>query len=328
MSKEQSFIIDFQVTDYLDVTTSQKIGLDLLQHYQHPENMETLPTGADSVALVLDTDDDIDVDANIPFGRKNPQGMALILATENYEDGNYPRLEYADRDGITMREYFQSAFGLSDYQLLPSKPWQMEGGPTLNDLINTFDPHQGDLRRRIVNSKKYSGVEEIDILIYFRGLGEWINGEPYLVPKDAKFTRYVTKFSLDRFVKDLSILSVLSSIQSVTLFLDITFTNPKEAAGSLWEFPEVNEKICILSASSKGESSQLYPLKKHSLFLYSLLKGLSSGDEDGDAVVELGELTDFVYKSVPQELRGIPNASRQNPALYGLDLKRTILDLR
>ena len=90
----------------------------------------------------------------------------------------------------------------------------------------------------------------------------------------------------------------------------------------------MNEKICILSASSKGESSQLYPLKKHSLFLYSLLKGLSSGDEDGDAVVELGELTDFVYKSVPQELRGIPNTSRQNPSLYGLDLNRTILNLR
>ena len=328
LSKEQSFIIDFQLTDYLDVTTSQKLELDLLKHYLHPEDMTTISLDADSVDLAQDTDSAIDVDSNIPFGRKNPQGMAIILSTEHYEDGNYPRLEYADRDGITMREYFQSAFGLSDYQLLPSKPWQMEGGPTLNDLINTFDPHQGDLRRRIVNSKKYSGVEEIDILIYYRSLGEWIEGEPYLVPKDAKFTRDVTKFSLDRFIKDLSILSVLSSIKSVTLFLDITFTNPKEAAGSLWEFPEVNEKICILSASSKGESSQLYPLKKHSLFLYSLLKGLSSGDEDGDAVVELGELTDFVYKSVPQELRGIPNTSRQNPALYGLDLKRTILNLR
>ena len=90
----------------------------------------------------------------------------------------------------------------------------------------------------------------------------------------------------------------------------------------------MNDKICILSASSKGESSQLYPLKKHSLFLYSLLKGLSSSDDDGDAIVELGELTNFVYKSIPQELKGIPNTSRQNPVLYGLDLKRTILDLR
>ena len=72
------------------------------------------------------------------MGGKNPRGMAIILATEDYDDGNYPKLEYANRDGVTMREYFQNAFGLSDYQLLPSKPWQMEGGPSLNDFINIF----------------------------------------------------------------------------------------------------------------------------------------------------------------------------------------------
>ncbi|MBH09200.1 MAG: hypothetical protein CMG74_02410 [Candidatus Marinimicrobia bacterium] len=328
LSKNQTFTVNFQITDYLDVNTYKEVKLGLLQHYNHPEDMTIIPFGADSIDLAQDMNDPIDVDSNIPFGRKNIQGMGIILATQNYDDSNYPKLEYADRDGNIMREYFQNAFGLSDYQLLPSKPWQMDGGPTLNDLINTFDPHQGDLRRRIVNSKKYSGVEEIDILIYYRGLGEWIEGKPFLIPKDAKFTRNVTKYSLDRFVKDLSVLSVINSIQTVTLFLDISFTNPKDAAGSIWDFPDLNEKICILSASSKGESSQLYPLKKHSLFLYSLLKGLSKSDDDGDAVVELGELTDFIYKSIPQELKGIPNTSRQNPVLYGLDLKRTILDLR
>lgn len=328
MSDEQSFIIDFQIKDYLDVTISQKLALEILKHYLHPADMEVITTDSDSLIVTDNEDGGIDVDSDIPFGRKNPSAMAIILATEHYDDGNYPSLDYADRDGIIMREYFQNSFGLSDYQLLPSKPWQMEGGPTLNDLINTFDPYQGDLRRRIVNSKKYSGVDEVDILIYFRGLGEWIDGEPYLIPKDAKYNRDVTKYSLDQYVKDLSILSVINTIQTVTLFLDITFINPKEAAGSIWEFPDVNDKICILSASSKGESSQLFPLKKHSVFLYSLLKGFSNSDEDGDAVVELGELTDFVYKSIPQELKGIPNTNRQNPVLYGLDLKRTILDLR
>ena len=98
----------------------------------------------------------------------------------------------------------------------------------MNDFINIFDPHQGDLRRRIINSNRYSGVEQVDVNIYLRGLGEWIDGEPYIIPKDAKFTRDVTKFSLDRFVKDLSVLSVINSIQSITLFLDVTFTNPSD----------------------------------------------------------------------------------------------------
>ena len=83
-----------------------------------------------------------------------------------------------------------------------------------------------------------------------------------------------------------------------------------------------------MSASSKGETSQTYPLKKHSLFLYSLLKGFAGGADDGDAVIELGEITDYVYKTIPKEVKGIPNSKGQNPTLYGLDLKRTILDLR
>ena len=46
-----------------------------------------------------------------------------------------------------------------------------------------------------VNSKKYSGVDEVDILIYFRGLGEWIDGEPYLIPKDAKYNFQLNKIN-------------------------------------------------------------------------------------------------------------------------------------
>ena len=60
--------------------------------------------------------------------------MAIILATELYDDKNYPELEFANRDGSVMRRYFKQAFGLSDFQLLPAKTWQMEGGPTENDF--------------------------------------------------------------------------------------------------------------------------------------------------------------------------------------------------
>ena len=81
---------------------------------------------------------DIDVDVDIPFGRKNYNTMAVVMATEQYEDGNYLDLKYAKRDGKSMRNYFQNSFGLSDFQILPSKPWQMEGGPSLDDLVNTF----------------------------------------------------------------------------------------------------------------------------------------------------------------------------------------------
>ena len=90
----------------------------------------------------------------------------------------------------------------------------------------------------------------------------------------------------------------------------------------------MTEKICILSATSNGETSQVYPKKKHSLFTYALLGGFSGNADDGDQVIELGELAEYVYRFVPENTSKIPNSIRQNPILTGMDLKRTILDLR
>ena len=327
-SKELSFTIDFQLSDFLGIETSNPITFELLHHYKHPEDMVANKIGEDSLSYEKGDSPDIDVDIDMPFGRKNYNTIAVVMATEEYEDGNYDNLKFAKRDGQSMRNYFQNSFGLSDFQILPSKPWQMEGGPSLNDLANTFDPYQGVLRERVANAGRYSGIEEVSIIVYIRSLGEWVDGQPYIIPKDANYSRYVTKYPLDRFAKDISLLSVITTIKSVTVFLDITYINPENSNQSQWDFPDLNEKICILSASSKGETSQIYPLKKHSLFLYSLLKGFAGGADDGDAVIELGEITDYVYKTIPKEVRGIPNSKGQNPTLYGLDLKRTILDLR
>ena len=96
----------------------------------------------------------------------------------------------------------------------------------------------------------------------------------------------------------------------------------------LWDFPEIPDKICILSASSNGESSQIYHDKKHSFYTYSILKAISGGADDGDSIIELGELTEYVYKKIPEYVRLVPGAIKQNPKFNGMDLKRTLLDLR
>jgi len=328
LTLKDNFTADLILTDYLDKSAMQKIDLEVMRHYRSPMELAIQSIGTDDVDHYPDELGEIDVDRRIPLGRKNPNAMAIILATERYDDKNYSPLDYAVRDGNVMRRYFNQAFGLSDFQLLPAKTWQMEGGPTEDDFRNIFDPHQGDLRKRILTAEKYSDVEEMDIFIYYRGYGEWIEGKPLLIPKDAKLNRHVTKYPLEKLVSNLSLLSVLSNIRTITLFMDITYINPKKALGSIWDFPDLSDKICILNASSHGETSQVYDEKKHSIFTYALLKGLSGGADDGDSVIELGELTEYIYKVVPEFARTISNASRQNPSFTGMDLKRTILDLR
>ena len=147
--------------------------------------------GSENIVYYPDELGEIDVDRHIPLSRKNPNGLAIIFGTEDQQDLRYPKLKYAARDRDVMRKYFNQAFGLSDFQLLPSKPWQMEGGPTEEEYRIIFDPYDGDLRKRINSAVKYSNIEEIDVFLYYRGYGEWVNGQPLLIPKNAKYDRHV-----------------------------------------------------------------------------------------------------------------------------------------
>ncbi len=327
-SPEDNFAIEVELVDYLGRRTDQRIDLETMRNYRSPMELTIQDIGADSVVYYPDELGEVDVDRRIPLGRKNPNGLAVIIGTQEYEDKHYEYLEYADRDRDVIRKYFRQAFGFSDFQMLPSKPWQMEGGPSGDEYRMIFDPYQGDLRKRIISAEKYSEMDEIDLYVYYRGYGEWVNGRPFLIPRDAKFDRDITKYPLEEMLSSLSRLSVLGSLRTITLFLDITYMDPERSSGSLWDYPDLPEKISILSSSSNGETSQIYIDKKHSFFTYSLLKGLAGNADDGNNVIDLGEVTEYVYKLVPESIRTQPGALRQNPKFNGTDLKRIVLDLR
>ena len=328
MTAEENCTVTIELTDYLGRTAEQRINLETMRNYRSPLELTIQDIGSEDVEYYPDELGEIDVDRQIPLGRKNPNGIAIIIGTQDYDDKNYPELKYATRDRDVIRKYFSKSFGLSDFQMLPSKPWQMEGGPSGEEYEMIFDPYQGDLRKRVISAEKYSDMEDINIYVYYRGYGEWVNGKPLLIPKDAKFDRHVTKYPLEEMVNNLSTLSVLSSIKTITILLDITYINPEESAGLMWDFPELSEKICILNACSNGETSQIFNDKKHSFFTYSLLKGLSGSAGDENNIIDLGEITEYVYKSIPENLRTQPGAIRQNPKFNGTDLKRIVLDLR
>lgn len=328
VTDQDNFTIDIVLIDYLNKRTSHRLDLESMRNYRSPMELMVQDLGTEEIVYYPDELGEVDVDRKIPFGRKNPEAIAVILGIEDYEDMQYPKLKYSNRDKSVVRRYFNEAFGLSDFQMLPSKSWQMEGGPTLEDLNSTFDPHQGDLRKRVITAEKYSDIEEMDIFIYYRGYGEWVGGKPLLIPRDAQADRHISKYPLEDMINSLVRLSVIENMRTITIFLDISFTNPEKSSGSLWDFPEIPDKICILSASSNGETSQIYSDKKHSFFTYTFLKALSGGADDGDSVIELGELTEYVYKNLPKFVRDVPGSLKQNPKFNGMDLKRTILDLR
>ena len=327
-TSNDNFMIDIELIDYLGNISNQRINLETMRNYRSPMELTIADIGTENIVYYPDELGDVDVDRHIPLSRKNPNGIAIIFGTENYNDVRYPRLEYAGRDRDVVRKYFNQAFGFSDFQMLPSKPWQMEGGPSQEEYRLIFDPYDGDLKKRITSAIKYSNMEEIDIFLYFRGYGEWVNGKPLLIPKDAIYDRHSTKYPLDEMLKNLSTISIVSAVQNITLFMDITFINPEKSAGLVWDYSVLSDKISILSACSNGESSQIYNDKKHSYFTYSLLKAFAGGADDGNNIVVLSEIVEYVYRSIPQYLSQASGSVGQNPKFTGTDLKRTILDLR
>ena len=90
---------------------------------------------------------------------------------------------------------------------------------------------------------------------------------------------------------------------------------------------DLPNKISIISSNSNGESSQIFEDKKHSFYIWTS-KGLSGNADDGNKVIDLGEITEYVYRTLPENLRTQPELVAQNPKFNGSDLKRIILDLR
>ena len=55
---------------------------------------------------------------------------------------------------------------------------------------------------------------------------------------------------------------------------------------------------------------------------------MTGSADDGDNILSLGELVEYVYKTLPENIRSQPGAIGQNPKFSGMDMKRKVLDLR
>ena len=202
----------------------------------------------------------------------------------------------------------------------------MEDGPSKSDMEKIFDPHQGVVRNRVISSSKYSNIDYVDINIFYSGLGYWLNKKPYLIPRMEK-TRCIFFCSLEDILLNLSKLSVLENINSITFFLDVKYINFEESIEN-YQYPELSKKLCLLASSSSKETSNEIDDMKHSVFSYFLMKGLKGDAYGDDKILEIGELAEYLYRKIPDYTKNLEKGVLQNPEIIGSDLKREIIDLR
>ena len=325
-SKEQ-FAIKFKTNDYLDNEIVHQVDLELMKNYRSKLDLNLQEIGSVNIIPYPIEFGEVDVEKNIPIGKRNMNNMAVLLAIDEYDDIDFIESKYSGRDRDIFRLYMQNLFGMDDYQLYPSKLWQMEQGPIKNDFTKIFDPHQGIVRNRVIASSKYSNVDFVDISIFYSGLGSWFNDKPYLIPQDAKKIDPSSYVSLEEILMNLSKLSVLQNINSIMIYLDIKYINYFDARLD-YKYPELSKKLSILSSSSPSETSQESDEMKHSIFSYFLLKGMKGEAIGDDKVLEVGELAEYLYRKIPEYTSKTDDVKLQNPEFIGSELKRVILDLK
>jgi hypothetical protein len=90
--------------------------------------------------------------------------------------------------------------------------------------------------------------------------------------------------------------------------------------------PSLPEKMTVIMASSERETSRLYDDMKHSIFIYSLVKGFSGGADDGDKKLTMDEAASLCVNSVNRLGNMLQLLGGQSVTVLGSDLERVILE--
>jgi len=263
----------------------------------------------------------VDVDAHIPAtAMSNPKAVAVVIGNQDYQTRDVPKVEYAQRDAAMVKEYLLKTLGYREENIIylfnASKA-------KLEATFGTEADHRGQLF-------SYIKPNESDVFVYYSGHGapDVENKQGYLVPVDADpaFVR-LNGYSLGTFYKNLGKLPA----RSVTVVVDACFSGGSESGMLVRNaspvFIQVEnpalaaQNAIVFTSAGGGQISSWYPEKRHSLFTYFFLKGLSGeADANRDKKLTIAELNAFINEQVPHLARRLHNREQTPLLLPGLEL--------
>ena len=244
--------------------------------------------------------------------------VALVIGNKNYKWG-IPAVEYAINDAFSVKEFLIHHQGYKPGNII------LLENATLSDWKVVLG--DGTVKGRLHDVVK-PGITEL--FVYYSGHGApGINsGESFLLPVDANPDKLeLTALRLSQFIETIASLNPVKT----TFAVDACFSGTTNTGGNLIKGasslaiklkPIVQQKPnqVILTASGDNEVASWYDDKRHGLFTYYLLKGLSGGaDADKNQAVTTGELRQFLL----DQQSGIPYKARelfsrdQNPQITG-----------
>lgn len=288
--------------------------LGLVMHMpQNKVSVNVIP--GSTLPDTLPLSDMIDVDTNIPVGKnKNKDAIAVIIGNRNYQMNGMPPVQYSLNDARTVKQYMIKTFGLSEHNII-----YIENASAAR-FTETFGSNE-NFAGKLYNYVK-PGVS--DVFIYYSGHGapDIHSKGAYFVPVDVD-PNYIANsgYSLDLFYRNLSKIPA----RSITVALDTCFSGNSDGGFLIRNIspaylqvdtplPAMNQ-AAIFTSSQPQQISTWHHEKKHGLFTYYFLKGLSgAADGNADNTITTTELGMYLAAEVPQQARKL-NGQLQTPTL-------------
>ena len=240
---------------------------------------------------------------------KTRDAVAIIVGVENYS--KLPVASYAANDASEFRAYASRFLGIA-----PSN-------------IKTFIDSQAQ-RADLLLAFKYWLPAHVnkgrtDVYIFFSGHGvtQDTAKSPYWLPFDVN-----TDLLEETAINQTALLAQLNQLgaKSVTVFLDTCFSGTNRAGQTLAQNQRgvsiklssepSSGNIHILTAGTRSQSAYGDADLKHGVFSFYLLKGLAgAADSNHDKLINLGELTDYVFTHTSRHALGMQKI--QEPQLSG-----------
>lgn len=234
---------------------------------------------------------------------------AVVIGINNFQDQDIPPLRYAVPDAQGFKNFLEGQKATGLYKSVNIK--------YLTDREATLQNIKAALGEFLVDAR---GDDIVYIFIAGHGMVD-SQGDSYILTYDAKAKNlYSTALPMEEFKKLLKdrIYAERTIVIADACHSGGIGTNMRGGARDLSmdefrKFLETSKGRAILTASRSRELSQEDPKLGHGLFTYYMLEGLKGkADANGDGVITLNELNDYLYIQVVKA-----SGSTQHPELKG-----------
>jgi len=190
--------------------------------------------------------------------------------------------------------------------------------------------------------------------LYYSGEGTTIAGDKCIIPYDADKNKIHSFFKIKDLYSMLQDLEKIDNIGDIFVFMDVDFNNSGFTQNLKPPEPDVVDKkkkkkkkkgaeeitkpvfpkelippkgITTFYAANTTEKSYDHPDANNGIFTYYMLKGLRGDADNGDKVITVEELHNYIRKNVHDTTKSLYSSLPQTPQLFTEKPDRVLLRL-